>query len=223
MKIPIAIVDDKPQNRASITERINYSDDIEVVMVATDGNDFLEQMKHLTVSKRPSVILMDIEMPGMNGIETVRTGKQLYPDLHFLMLTVFDDDDKIFEAIKAGATGYLLKDEKLSAIIECIEQLVEVGAAPMSPRIARKALNLLMKSSLPQNENNALEKTGNDLSSREMEVLKLTVDGYDYKAVAAKLFLSTHTVRKHIANIYHKLHVTSKAQAIKIATKNKWI
>lgn len=223
MKIPIAIVDDKSQNRVSIAERINYSDDIEVVLVAIDGNDFLEQMKHLAISKRPSVVLMDIEMPRMNGIETVRIGKQLYPDLNFLMLTVFDDDDKIFEAIKAGAIGYLLKDEKLSVIIECIEQLVEVGGAPMSPRIARKALSLLMKSSIPQNEKNAVEKNDTDLSSREMEVLKLTVDGYDYKAVAEKLFLSTHTVRKHIANIYHKLHVTSKAQAIKIATKNKWI
>lgn len=223
MKIPIAIVDDKSQNRISLAERINYSDDIEVVLTANDGHDFLEQMAKLGVQKRPSVVLMDIEMPVMNGIETVRTGKQLYPELNFLMLTVFDDDDKIFEAIKAGATGYLLKDEKLSVIIECIEQLVEVGGAPMSPRIARKALSLLMKASLPQKEEDVAGQNDHDLSSREMEVLKLTVDGYDYKAVAEKLFLSSHTVRKHIANIYHKLHVTSKAQAIKIATKNKWI
>ncbi len=223
MKIPIAIVDDKSQNRISLAERINYSDDIEVVLTANDGDDFLEQMKQLPAPKQPSVVLMDIEMPVMNGIEAVRTGKQLYPNLNFLMLTVFDDDDKIFEAIKAGAAGYLLKDEKLSVIIECIQQLVEVGGAPMSPRIARKALGMLMKATLPQKEDNPVPPDDHDLSSREMEVLKLTVDGYDYKAVAEKLFLSSHTVRKHIANIYHKLHVTSKAQAIKIATKNKWI
>jgi len=223
MKIPIAIVDDKSQNRISLAEKINYSDDIEVVLTANDGNDFLEKMVRLDQPKHPSVVLMDIEMPVMNGIEAVRTGKQLYPNLNFLMLTVFDDDDKIFEAIKAGAAGYLLKDEKLTAIIECIQQLVEVGGAPMSPRIARKAWSLLMKASLPQKNDADVGKTDYDLSSREMEVLKLTVDGYDYKAVAEKLFLSSHTVRKHIANIYHKLHVTSKAQAIKIATKNKWI
>lgn len=223
MKTPIAIVDDKSQNRISLAERINYSDDIEVVLTANNGNDFLEKMTQLAVIKHPSVVLMDIEMPVMNGIEAVRMGKQLYPGLNFLMLTVFDDDDKIFEAIKAGATGYLLKDEKLAVIIECIQQLVEVGGAPMSPRIARKALSLLMKASLPLKEESEIEKDDYDLSSREMEVLKLTVDGYDYKAVAEKLFLSSHTVRKHIANIYHKLHVTSKAQAIKIATKNRWI
>src|SRR5450432_1856759 len=164
MKIPIGIVDDKSQNRISLAERINYSDDIEVVLTAKDGNDFLEQMKRLHHSAHPSVILMDIEMPGMNGIEAVRTGKQLYPDLNFLMLTVFDDDDKIFEAIKAGATGYLLKDEKVQVIIECIQQLLEIGGAPMSPRIARKALDLLMKASLPIKEDNVSGQNDCDLS-----------------------------------------------------------
>ena len=223
MKIRIAIVDDKSQNRISLAEKINYSDEITVVLTATDGNDFLEQMKHLDISMRPLVVLMDIEMQGMNGIEAVRMGKQLYPDVNFLMLTVFDDDDKIFEAIKAGATGYLLKDEKVSAIIECIQQLMELGGAPMSPHIARKALSLLMKAPMPQKEDPPDKATEHILSPREMEVLKLMVDGYDYRSVAEKLFLSTHTVRKHIANIYTKLHVTSKAHAIKIANKNKWI
>jgi len=223
MKIPIGIVDDKSQNRISLAERINYSGDIEVVLTAKDGNDFLDQMKQLPLSAHPGVILMDIEMPGMNGIETVRMGKQLYPALRFLMLTVFDDEDKIFEAIKAGASGYLLKDEKVAVIIDCILQLVELGGAPMSPHIARKALDMLMVASFASKENTGAEKNNYNLSVREMEVLKLTVDGYDYKAVAEKLYLSVHTVRKHIANIYQKLHVTSKAQAIKIATKNNLI
>lgn len=223
MKIPVAIVDDKPQNRISLAERINYSDDTKVVLVAKGGDDFLEQMKYMPVADHPSVVLMDIEMPDMNGIETVRMGKQLYPDVNFLMLTVFDDDDKIFEAIKAGATGYLLKDEKTAVIIECIQQLTETGGTLMSPHIARKALNLLMKSSLPEKEDSKIETNDYNLSPREMEVIKLMADGYDYKAAAEKLFLSSHTIRKHIANIYQKLHITSKAQAIKIATKNKWI
>ena len=223
MKIHIAIVDDKPQNRASLVEKINYSDEVEVIFTASDGKDFLEQMRQIPYERQPAVVLMDIEMPVMNGIEAVRMGKQLYPHLHFLMLTVFDDDDKIFEAIKAGATGYLLKDEKTQVIIECIQQMVELGGAPMSPHIARKALNLLMKATLPDKPEEANTKVESDLSPREMQVLILTVEGYDYKAIAHKLFLSTHTVRKHISNIYVKLHITSKAQAIKIATKNKWI
>ncbi len=138
MKIPIGIVDDKSQNRLSLAERINYSDDIDVVLTAHDGYDFLDQMKK--VSRLPAVILMDIEMPGMNGIEAVRTGKHLYPEVNFLMLTVFDDDDKIFEAIKAGATGYLLKDEKLAVIIDCIEQLVEVGGCAHEPEDCTKSI-----------------------------------------------------------------------------------
>jgi DNA-binding NarL/FixJ family response regulator len=223
MKIPIGIVDDKSQNRLSLAERMDYSDDIEVLLTARDGNDFLEQMKALRNGRQPEVVLMDIEMPGMDGIETVRAARQLYPAIKFLMLTVFDDDDKIFEAIKAGASGYLLKDEKIAVIIDWIQQLTEVGGAPMSPRIARKALDLLMKAQLPGNEPPVTEKNDYHLSDRETEVLKLLVDGHDYKAIAAKLFLSSHTVRKHIANIYHKLHVTSKAQAIKLATNNKLI
>jgi DNA-binding NarL/FixJ family response regulator len=223
MKIPIGIVDDKSPNRLSLKERINYSDDMEVVLTAKDGSDFLEQMKLLLPENRPAVILMDIEMPVMNGIQAVLLGKQLYPSVSFLMLTVFDDEDKIFEAIKAGASGYLLKDEKVSVIIDCIQQLVELGGAPMSPHIARKALDMLMVASLGPKEGQANDKNNYNLSAREIEVLKMTVDGYDYKAVAEKLYLSVHTVRKHTANIYQKLHVTSKAQAIKIATKNNLI
>ncbi len=223
VKIPIAIVDDKSRNRLSLQERINYSSDLEVVLTAADGNDFLEQLKVLPMDRHPRVVLMDIEMPEKNGIETVRIAKQLYPHVSFLMLTVFDDEEKIFEAIKAGATGYLLKDEKIRTIVEYIHELIELGGAPMSPSIARKALHLLGQAALTDKENTGAEQNECDLSSRELEVLRLTVEGYEYRAIAEKLFLSGHTVRKHIANIYAKLHVTSKAQAIKLATKNKWI
>jgi DNA-binding NarL/FixJ family response regulator len=219
MKISVGIVDDKSQNRLLFSERLNFSDDINVMLTATSGKDFLDQMKALDFDKRPSVILMDIEMPDMDGIATVYAAKLLYPELHFLMLTVFDDDDKIFEAIKAGADGYLLKNEKASLIVDCIVQLSETGSAPMSPRIARKTLDLLMNASIPKMEKENNEKHDYALSDRETEILKLTVDGYGYKQIAQKLFLSSHTVKKHISNIYHKLHVTSKAQAIKIATR----
>ena len=223
MKIAVGIVDDKSQNRLLFTERLNFSDQITVVMTASDGKDFLDQMKKMDFQQRPAVILMDVEMAEMDGIATVQAGKILYPDVHFLMLTVFDDDDKIFEAIKAGADGYILKNEKVSLIIDCIVQLAESGSAPMSPRIARKTLDLLMHASIPKMEKEDKEKHDYELSAREMEILKLTIDGYSYKQIAEKLFLSINTVKKHLVNIYHKLHVTSKAQAIKIATKSKLI
>ncbi len=222
MKIPIAIVDDKSQNRASLCEQIKYSNDIEVLFTAANGIQFLERMKELVTTVFPLVVLMDIEMPEMDGIQTVQYAHALYPEIKFLMLTVFDDDDKIFEAIKAGACGYLLKDEKISVITDYIKQLVEIGGVPMSPRIARKAMDLLMKASIP--EQVATAASGSllyELSKRESEVLKLLVDGLDYRNIAEKLFLSSHTVRKHIANIYEKLHVSSKAQAIKIATSSR--
>ncbi len=224
MSIRIAIVDDRSQNRLSLAERINISDDIEVKFTAVNGDDFLEQMKKLPVSQLPQVALMDIEMPVMDGIEAVRLGKQLYPELKFLMLTVFDDDDKIFETIKAGASGYLLKDEKLSTIIECIHQIIEMDAAPMSPSIARKALDMLIrKAESKEDAQHDVSPLQNSLSHRETEILRLLVNGYDYRATAEKLFLSTHTVRKHIANIYQKLHVTCKAKAINVATKNRLV
>ena len=221
MKIPIAIVDDNTQNRHFLAQQIGYSDDIYVCFTAKNGIDFLEQMKALPYDKHPAVVLMDIEMPEMKGTEAVRYGHLIYPDVKFLMLTVFDDDDMIFEAIKNGARGYLLKDEKTSTIIEQIQQLLEIGGAPMSPLIARKALALLSRSSLMGNETQN-EDVSNKLSERECDVLKLVVEGRDAKAIAEKLFLSTHTIRKHIANIYTKLHVSSKAQVINLALQNKW-
>jgi len=223
MKIPIAIVDDKSQNRISLSEQIKYSDEIEILFCATDGYDFLNLMKQCNPARIPAVVLMDIEMPGMDGIQAVKHGHLLYPDLKFLMLTVFDDDDKIFEAIKAGANGYLLKDEKVSVIIDYIQQLVDIGGVPMSPSIARKAMDMLVSASIPEKVSPALPDPAYILSERETEVLKLLVDGFDYKIIAQKLFLSSHTVRKHIANIYQKLQVNSKAHAIKVANKNNLV
>lgn len=226
MKIPIVIVDDSTQNRLFLSEQMAYSDEIKVCFTAKNGIDFLEQMKIKSHESYPTIVLMDIEMPEMNGIETVKFARQIYPDLKFLMLTVFDDDDKIFEAIKNGASGYLLKDEKTSTIIEHIKQLTKIGGAPMSPSIARKALSLLSRSFINEADREQQETEKSDLSQwlsdRECDVLKLVVEGKDYKVIAEKLFLSTHTIRKHIANIYEKLHVNSKAQVINLALQRKW-
>src|SRR5690606_8402363 len=128
--------------------------------------------------------------------------------------------DKIFEAIKAGASGYLLKDESAQNIARAIHEVLEFGGAPMSPIIARKALNLLSKAPVKPEPQEGSDEY--QLSSREMDILKLMVDGYDYKVVADKLSISPHTVRKHISNIYDKLHVCTKVDAVKIAIRKGW-
>jgi DNA-binding NarL/FixJ family response regulator len=216
----IAIVDDKQPNRVSLNERISAAHAYEVVFMAVNGDDFLDKMKTCPPENRPQLVLMDIDMPVLDGIETVKRSKTLYPDVKFLMITVFDDDEKIFDAIKAGASGYLLKDEPSSTISSAIREVLEFGGVPMSPRIARKAMNMLMNAKL---ENMPKEKENETLlSSREMDILRLMVEGYDYKVVADKLFISPHTVRKHISNIYEKLHVCSKVDAVKIAIKKGW-
>lgn len=217
-KIRIAITDDKKVLRQSVAERLAETGCVEMLFEAENGEDFLYKMGQRTGFRQPQVVLMDIEMPLKNGIETVREASALYPDVNFLMLTVFDDDDKIFEAIKAGAVGYLLKEEKTETIIRAIEEIVAFGGAPMSPRIARKTMNLLANATPSVN---TASDTGN-LTERERQVLKLLVDGLDYKNIAEKLDISPNTIRKHIDNIYKKLHVTSRAQAVTIAVKKRW-
>ena len=217
MAYKIAIVDDRSQNRLSLSEKINYSGEVEVIMMARNGNDFLEQLKRLPENKHPQLVLMDIDMPEMNGIECVRHCHNLYENIKYIMLTVFDDDDKLFDAIQAGADGYLLKEERVDVIVNAIKEVIEKQGAPMSPSIARKALNLLTGA---KREGESVKTT---LSDREMDILKGLVRGLDYKKIADELFISPFTVRTHISNIYEKLHVTSKVQAVKMAIKNKWV
>jgi DNA-binding NarL/FixJ family response regulator len=218
MPITIAIVDDKRPSRLSLSEKLSSTGEVKVLFTAEHGEDFLSQMKQST--NRPQLVLMDIEMPMLNGIEAVAIGSSLYPACKFLMLTVFDDDDKIFESIKAGSNGYLLKDEKPETILASIREIMEEGGAPMSPSIARKTLALLSRTDWP---NEKRESVHSELSDREMEILKLLVDGLEYRAIAERLFIAPNTVRKHIGNIYERLHVNSKAQAIRLAVKKRWV
>ena len=219
--IKIAIVDDNRPNRLSLAERITYDESVVVLFTAHDGVHFLQCMQQAALVNLPDIVLMDIEMPFLNGIDAVSQASVLYPGVKFLMLTVFDDDEKIFEAIKAGAIGYLLKDEKVSVILEGLHQIMQYGASPMSPRIARKALDMLSRATVSNLSH--LVSNNFNLSEREKSILKLMVDGLDYRHIAGALFVSPHTVRNHIANIYNKLHVSSKAQAIKMATKNNLV
>lgn len=213
----IAIVDDKRNLRDALQEKLNSFENYKVLFTAENGKEFLEKMMEARKSMEPDVVLMDIDMPVMNGIEAVEKGKERYPNLKYLMLTIFDEDDKIFSAIKAGANGYLLKDEPIEKIKEAIINLLNDEGAPMSPSIARRALNLLMNSKIdlhktPDNNNGP----DYNLTQREKEVLTFLVDGLEYKEIAQSMSVSPNTIRNHISNIYKKLHVTSKTQAIRV-------
>lgn len=165
---------------------------------------------------------MDLEMPVLNGIDTIKLAKANYPQIHFLVLTVFDDDEKIFEAIQAGASGYLLKHEDTDTIRQAVSQVLEFGGAPMSPAIARKTLTLLSQKTQPINPYNKNEFPS-ILTDREKEVLQHLIKGWDAKKIAVTLEVSFLTIRKHIANIYQKLHIGSQAQVINLAHQQKWV
>src|SRR5580658_815624 len=223
MAVKVAFTDDNMVNRNTFVRKIQSFDDLEIVFVAPNGSNCLEQLKELPPEKMPQVLFVDLEMPGFNGIQVIQVAKVLYPSLHFIVFTVFDDDERIFEAIKAGANGYLLKDDNAISLRNAITNSLEQGA-PMSPSIARKALDLLSKSSLETPKTNHSDSTLESLlSEREKEILQHTIRGYSPKQIAETLYISIFTVRKHIAHIYEKLHVNTNTQIMSLAHKNKWI
>lgn len=209
--IKIAVAEDNASLARAIAENIELNEELELLFIAANGVELLSLLeKHL-----PDVVLMDISMPMMNGIEATRRVKGLYPNIHIIMLTVFDDSDNVFQSILAGATGYVLKDEKPAKLFTAIEDAME-GGAPMSPVIAQKALRLI------RGDVNQPKPVSSDhsLSKREIEIIELLSTGIDYQKIAEKIFISPKTVRKHIENIYAKLHAHNKIEAISIA-KNK--
>ncbi|MBN8781626.1 MAG: hypothetical protein ABS85_04285 [Sphingobacteriales bacterium SCN 48-20] len=220
-KFKIAFTDDNKVNRNTFVQKIQLLPQLELVFVADNGHHCLEQLKGLPPNRIPQVMFMDLEMPEMDGIETIRLSRSLYPGIHFIVLTVFDDDEKIFEAIRAGASGYLLKHEPAPVLFESVVNVLEFGGAPMSPAIARKSLQLLSRAGqLTDSPNKSALPAA--ITEREKEILQHMVNGKDAKHIASVFDLSVLTVRKHIANIYEKLHINSKAQAISLAHQQKW-
>ncbi len=216
MKIRIAIIDDNNFLIKSVRERLSFFDDVAISFTANDGQECMDKLKK---NFRTDLILMDIEMPKLNGIETTALVKQKYPQIKIIMLTVFDDDDNIFKAIQSGADGYLLKDTAPQALYDAIVQTVEGGAA-MTPSIALKTLNLL-RSPLSVHDDETDDNIR--LTSRETEVLEQLSKGLTYTAIAENLCISPSTVRRHIENIYQKLQVHSKTEAIALAKKRRMI
>ncbi|MBS4027471.1 MAG: response regulator transcription factor [Ignavibacteriales bacterium] len=220
MKIKVILVEDTPSLRKRFTELLSFYDDIELIDSYASGEAAINGIKLLPQSRIPDVILMDIELPKMNGIETTALVKENYPEIEIMMLTVFEDETKIFQAIQSGASGYMLKDESGDAIIDAIREL-QNGGAPMSQSVARKVLSFLHPNQLPKAKIHEPEDF--NLSERELELLTGIVQGDSYTTLAKKLFISPHTVKTHFKNIYKKLHVHSKATAVRVAIDRKLV
>ena len=199
--IKIAIVEDNNTLRQSLEQLFNHTEDMQCV--ASLGN--LMNVVSDLAKTGTEIVLMDIGLPNINGIEGVRTVKSNFDNIQILMFTVFEDDENIFDAIRAGASGYLLKKTPPREILEAIRELHN-GGAPMSPSIAKKVI-ASFQSAKPTVEEY-------QLTAREKEILYSLVDGLSYKKIAEKYFVSISTIRSHICNIYHKLHVNSKSQAV---------
>ncbi len=219
MSLKIAIIDDKASNRNILKDKLLRHGEFEVSLVAGDGSEFMDKMKLQPEDDIPQVALMDLEMPNMDGVDAIAIGSCLYPAVKFVVLTIFDDEDKIFKAIKAGAFGYLLKDESAENITDMLVQMQESGVGPISPGIAYKILQLVQRNeiTLPGKQSFKPQQDFFDLTQREQEILQLLVQGLLYKEIGAQLNISANTAKKHVMNIYTKLHVNSRAQALHLA------
>jgi DNA-binding NarL/FixJ family response regulator len=216
MQIKIAIVDDNSFLINAVKEKLSFFEDLNFKFSAMNGSELLVKLED---NHNLDLILMDIEMPVLNGIETTEIVKQKYPHIKIIMLTVFDNDENIFNAIKAGADGYLLKEINAKDLHDGIIETLNGGAA-MNPSIALKTLKLLRN---PINIQNQQEQEEIQLTSRETDVLEQLSKGLNYIKIAENLILSTGTVRKHIENIYKKLQVNNKLEAVQKAKKNNLI
>jgi DNA-binding NarL/FixJ family response regulator len=200
MPVQIGIVDDNTSNRNILKNKLLRHGHFVVTLTAIDGQDFLTKM------------------PNMDGVDAIAAGSFLYPSVKFVVLTIFDDEDKIFSAIKAGAFGYLLKDESAENISDMLWQMHESGAGPISPGIAHKILQLVQQNELTLlQKKETVPKTFFDLTHREQEILQLLAQGLLYKQIADQLGISANTAKKHVLNTYHKLHVNTRTHALQIA------
>lgn len=213
MSLRITIFDDNKNIRESITMLLCTEPDFEVVGSFCHVLDCIDDIKE----SKPDVVLMDIEMPGMTGIEAVKVIKKEFPQVQVLMQTVFEDDDRVFDSICAGASGYILKNHLNTKLVEAIQEL-QYGGSPMSPSIARKVLTKMQQ--IPQHIKPE-EAPDYNLTAREKEVLSCIVEGLAYKMISDRLNISYETVRSHVKKIYEKLHVASLTEAVSKAMKER--
>ena len=212
MPVKIVIYEDNANLRESLNSLLSLTDAYEVAASYPDCSDIVNQVRSI----KPGVILMDIDMPGINGIEAVKKVREFDKDVQIIMLTVFDDNTHVFEAIYAGANGYLLKKYVSDKLLTAISEVLE-GGAPMSPSIARMIIGNLQQPVQQVPENNY------QLTAREKETLQLLSQGNSFKMIAAELGISIDTVRTHIKRIYDKLHVRSQIEAVSKAINEKLV
>ena len=216
----IAIVEDNVLLRQNLLKRLSGFPEIEVTLVSANGQVFLDALGQLPPAQFPQVVLMDIEMQVMDGIKATARAKELYPALHILMLSVFDDDERVFNAIRAGASGYLLKEETAASLVAAMQGAL-AGQVSMSPVIARKTLEFVRNTPGPAAYRKP-DPQAPRLSKRELQILEMLSKGHTYQSISSTLFLSEYTVQTHIKNIYGKLQVKNKISAIRIAIERKW-
>lgn len=214
--IRLAIVDDNTFLQKTIQDKLAFFDEVSIKFKAMNGLELLEKLEK---NHNLDLILMDIEMPKMNGIEATEIIKNRYPQIKIIMLTVFDNDENIFHSIKAGADGYLLKEINPQELYNAIKETLN-GGAIMTPSIALKTLKLFRN---PAAFEDLPNKEEYNLTAREIEVLEQLSKGLKYNTIAENLFLSVGTIRKHVENIYTKLQVHNKLEAIQKAKSNKLI
>ncbi len=202
--LKVIIYEDKDNLRESLKLMLDGMEGVEVIAAFNNCDTVEVDVRQL----QPDVVLMDIDMPGRNGIYGVEKIKEILPEINVIMHTVFDDDDKIFRSLEAGADGYLLKSTAPAKLYEAIKD-VTLGSAPISPGVAKKVLQAFHNK----------PKQDFDLSQREKQILQLLVDGYTYKRIAAECFIAMDTVRTHLKNIYTKLQVNGGKEAIAKALK----
>jgi len=222
VKIKVAIVDDSIDIVRNLELHFMESSEIEIVFSCCNGKEFVRYCKSLKQAYLPDIVILDIDMPVMNGLETIIQTRLFNDTIKFLMFTVFDDDEKIFDAIKNGASGYLLKEASRAKIEESILEMYQFGAVPMSPSVARRALKMLSQVKQPVKEILEKEEILNSLSTREIEILKLLILGKRYKEIAEETNISPNTVRNHIANVYKKMQVTSNLEAMNLVKSKNW-
>ncbi|WP_457610028.1 response regulator [Lutibacter sp.] len=216
MSLKIAIAEDNSFLVKTVIEKLSFFNDLNYKFKGVNGAELIGKLE---ANHNIDVILMDIQMPEMDGITATEIIKNKYPHIKIIMLTVFDDDENIFNAIKAGANGYLLKEINAENLHKCILEVVN-GGAPMTPSIALKTLNLLRNPTSFKNDS-FIEKI--KLTNRETDILEHLSKGLIYNEIAENLIISPSTVRKHIENIYKKLQVHNKMEAVYKAKKHKLI
>lgn len=209
MSISIAIVEDEKNYNNALKKVIDYQKDMKVIAQFFDGNDAITNLPDIS----PDVVMMDIQLQDMLGIEIIEELRKEMPNTQFIMCTSFDDDEKIFNSLKAGAMGYLVKGESMDKILSSIRDVYN-GGAPMSFSIARRVLKHFEKK-LPE------IKGFDELTEREKEILELLSQGLLYKEIADQKFISIDTVKKHVGNIYRKLHVNNKVEAVNKFNQSK--